>query len=216
VGELGYVFRDMPFKSLDMCSAQSVDAALLDFFTVDAAQTPLVAGKVDLNTRQAQVLQCVLNGSFRVGDPTTSGTLPPMVAMSGSDAAMISGTIVAVTTGTTGPFQDKANFVTTMANVIWPPLSQISTIFDVKAGGATTYPTIKTQREAPVRALADVANTRTWNLLIDVIAQTGQYPPGSTSLNQFQVTGERRYWLHVAIDRFTGKVVDERLEPVYE
>jgi len=52
--------------------------------------------------------------------------------------------------------------------------------------------------------------------MIDLIAQTGQYPPGSTSLSQFVVTGERRYWLHVAIDRFTGKVVDQQLEPVFE
>jgi len=50
-----------------------------------------------------------------------------------------------------------------------------------------------------------------------VVAQTGQYAPtNTTDLKQFIVTGERRYWLHVAIDRFTGKVVDQQLEPVYE
>jgi hypothetical protein len=76
--------------------------------------------------------------------------------------------------------------------------------------------------EAPVRALADVANTRTWSLMIDVIAQTGSFSPnapksGPDVLNSsFNVQGERHYWLHIAIDRFTGKVVDEQLEPVYE
>jgi hypothetical protein len=77
--------------------------------------------------------------------------------------------------------------------------------------------TDKTYLEAPIRALADVTNTRTWNLMIDVIAQTGNFPQNSGDLNSsFVVTGERRYWLHVAIDRFTGKIVDEQLEPVYE
>jgi hypothetical protein len=30
------------------------------------------------------------------------------------------------------------------------------------------------------------------------------------------VEGERRYWLHVAIDRYTGQVVDKQLEVVNE
>ena len=248
VGELGYVFRDMPYKSLDMCSDVSVDAALLDFFTVDAAQTPLVAGKVDMNTRQPQVLQCILNGSFRMGDPTLP--TPPalaagIVTMGPNAAKVIAQNIVTITTAaggttfgpsSTGPLQNKAELVTRLAAPQNTPYTT-STIFDSNpysgnlssgvypaiatdtpaAVPTTLYPSIKSQREAPVRALADVANTRTWNLLIDVVAQTGQYAPtNTTDLKQFIVTGERRYWLHVAIDRFTGKVVDQQLEPVYE
>ena len=64
-------------------------------------------------------------------------------------------------------------------------------------------------RESAIRALADVSNTRTWNLLIDLIAQTGRYPSSAGKLDQFNVEGERRYWLHVAIDRYTGKVVSQ-------
>ena len=68
-----------------------------------------------------------------------------------------------------------------------------------------------------MRALADVTNTRTWNLMIDVIAQAGSFPTNATDLNQgFVVQGEHHYWLHIAIDRYTGKVVDQQLEPVYE
>ena len=81
VGELGYAFRDMPYKSLDLSSSVSVDAALLDFFTTDTAQTRLAAGKVDLNTRQTQVLQAVLNGSFRVGDPSGQVALGSAAAL---------------------------------------------------------------------------------------------------------------------------------------
>jgi hypothetical protein len=30
------------------------------------------------------------------------------------------------------------------------------------------------------------------------------------------VSGKKRYWLHVAIDRFTSEVLDQQLEAVYE
>jgi len=67
-----------------------------------------------------------------------------------------------------------------------------------------------------VRAFSDACQTRTWNLLIDVIAQTGHYAPGETDLKKFVVEGEERYWLHVAIDRFTGQVLDKQIEVVKE
>src|SRR5207249_10667071 len=66
------------------------------------------------------------------------------------------------------------------------------------------------------RALAELSQTRTWNLMIDVIAQYGRYPANDGSLASFVVEGEKRYWLHVAIDRFTGEVIDKQLEAVFE
>ena len=79
-------------------------------------------------------------------------------------------------------------------------------------------PTVpKTQRESIARALGEVDQTRTWNLLIDVIAQSGRFAPNATSLaNGFVVNGEQRYWVHVAIDRFTGLVIDKQIEVVNE
>jgi hypothetical protein len=49
-----------------------------------------------------------------------------------------------------------------------------------------------------------------------LIAQSGRYPTAATNLSQFVVEGEKRYWLHIAIDRFTGEVIDRQLEAVYE
>jgi hypothetical protein len=49
-----------------------------------------------------------------------------------------------------------------------------------------------------------------------MVAQTGHYPPNATSLPQFVVDGEKRYWLHIAIDRFTGEVLDKQIEVVNE
>ena len=85
----------------------------------------------------------------------------------------------------------------------------------------TTMTLIPRQREAAIRALADSGTTRVWNLMVDVIAQSGRYPPNVSAtvpnpLAQFVVEGERRYWLHVAIDRLTGKVLDKQVELVEE
>jgi hypothetical protein len=60
------------------------------------------------------------------------------------------------------------------------------------------------EKETIARALAELSQTRTWNLLIDVIAQTGRYSPDATNINQankFTVEGEKRYWLHIALGR---------------
>jgi hypothetical protein len=75
---------------------------------------------------------------------------------------------------------------------------------------------IKYHQEGIVRSLASSTQTRTWNLLIDVVAQTGRYPSTAKSLNDFMVEGEKRYWLSLAIDRYTGRIVDQQLEPVNE
>jgi hypothetical protein len=67
------------------------------------------------------------------------------------------------------------------------------------------------------RVFSELTQTRTWGLLIDVVAQTGHYKPNATSLqNDFIVEGEKRYWLHIAIDRFDGTVVGTQLEEVTE
>src|SRR5205823_2716858 len=74
----------------------------------------------------------------------------------------------------------------------------------------------KTERESIARALGEAVQTRTWNFMLDVVAQSGRYAPGETDLKKFIVEGEQRYWVHVAIDRFTGKVIDKQIEVVNE
>ena len=56
----------------------------------------------------------------------------------------------------------------------------------------------------------------TWNLMIDVVAQSGRYPNNAVALGNFVVEGEKRYWVHLAIDRQTGQVIDKQLEVVNE
>ena len=93
----------------------------------------------------------------------------------------------------------------------------LTTLVANETGLGPTAP--KTHREAIVRALGEAGQTRTWNLMIDVIAQGGRYPPTATTaadLPNFIVEGEQRYWVHVAIDRFTGQVIDKQIEVVNE
>jgi len=69
-------------------------------------------------------------------------------------------------------------------------------------------------REAAIRALSAVGQTRVWDLMIDVVAQTGRFPTTAQNASNFLVEGERRYWVHVAIDRYTGQVLDQQIEEV--
>jgi hypothetical protein len=82
--------------------------------------------------------------------------------------------------------------------------------------GSLYMQNIQRLREAAIRPLSNVGNTRVWNLLIDVVAQTGRYPQNAQSAANFLVEGEQRYWVHVAIDRFTGQVLDKQVEVVKE
>jgi hypothetical protein len=52
--------------------------------------------------------------------------------------------------------------------------------------------------------------------MIDVVAQSGRYPTNASTLAGFLVEGEQHYWVHVAIDRFTGQVIDKQIEVVNE
>jgi hypothetical protein len=79
------------------------------------------------------------------------------------------------------------------------------------------------QKEAVARALAEVGGTRSWSLLIDVIAQTGRYKPNAPNLtaSNFVVEGEKRFWLHIALGRDlkpdgTVDVLGTQLEEVIE
>ena len=75
-----------------------------------------------------------------------------------------------------------------------------------------------TQRfaESAIRSLANAGQTRVWNLMFDIVAQTGRFPKQVTSLDKFNVEGEQHYWVHVAIDRYTGQILDKQVEEVKE
>lgn len=194
VGEMSYAYRDLPFKSLDFSTANSADAALLDLFCIHEGDSSrgLLAGRVDLNGTNSTVLKAILTGTTR----TTLDPANNLLTVLEADA--IANALIATSSGPNGPLQNVADLATRLGpDPAWTDV-------------------IKARKEAAIGALADVGQTRTWNLMIDVIAQSGRYPSHGNvnGLEDFVVEGERRYWLQVAIDRFTGQVVDQKLEAV--
>jgi Tfp pilus assembly protein PilX len=200
VGELGYAYNPVnpvPGSTLNFYTSGSGDAALLDFFTcntTDNAATyhlpyPLRAGPVNINTRNSAIIAALLTGALPNWPPPGSG-VP-------SSSATPAATLITAATNTQPAIsrQDLARLAAAVGTTI----------------GSTEEP-----KETIVRALGDTTQTRTWGLLIDVIAQSGRYPPGETDLRKFVVEGEQHYWVHVAIDRFTGQVIDKQIEVVNE
>jgi hypothetical protein len=216
VAELGYAFRDLPWKTLDFFTDKSADAGLLDIFTVNDGSQVLdsngnivgmappttVAGQISLNANQAADLQPVLAGAI-LNELDSTDTIAN-TGTGDTGAPVIAGRVVSATSTT--PMQNKSELITraSLPTTILPTASN-----DDQA--------VKARREVVARAASSVSQSRVWNLVIDVVAQSGHYKPNATSLpNDFVVEGEQHYWVHVAIDRFTGQVLDKQIEVVNE
>ena len=233
VAELGYVFKDTPWKNIDFFNPESGDGGLLDAFCINEDYRPdaVEAGRVDLNTQQAPVIQALLAGAYR--DETAGSADTPLVA---SEAAKISNNLVNWTSPTNSA-NTQASGMGPLANIAdlvgrWKPGSSTSrpiigsstyagftsTLAGAYSGSSPANNQAQRFVESSMRALSDAGQAGTWNLLIDVIAQSGRYPinTNATNLAGFLVEGERHYWVHVAIDRTTGQVIDENIEVVNE
>lgn len=265
VAELGVVFRGAPWKQLDFCAPETGDAALLDLFCVSepsAGGAPLVAGRLNLNTRQEPVLRALLAGALKderdeaqclevsevnaaaraLLDRTTGvGFAKGPLGNLGELAGRVVGCNIsapgmvtppnAYTASVLAPTGTCAGLYTSVAPAtssapgrnptvpVGVPLSWTFTGFSADVDAVFSKSTdakVQRLRESVVRALVDAGQTRVWNLLLDVIVQTGNYPLNAVGLQQFRVTGESRAWVHVAIDRFTGEVLDRQVEFVAE
>jgi hypothetical protein len=194
VGEFGYAYNPAsttPGKTLDFASSTSHDRALLDFFTYNSASVR--AGIVNLNTRNAPVLASIIRGAW-VQDPGAevlppSPPVPPTTLVSQADALAAGQAIVAATTATGGAALNRADVARLAAAAA--------------AAVPGTFGASDEAKQTIARALAEVGQARTWNLMIDVIAQTGKYKPNAQDLtgSNFVVEGEKRYWLHIALGR---------------
>ncbi len=240
VAEMGYAFRGVAWKDLDFFTPESGDSALLDAFCLseldNAPDDITVAGRVNLNTRQTSVLEAIISGASKAEGGTLSATESRKAAEAltawTADTTSTSGGVL-----TKGPLRNRAELVGKFVSTTGATLSGgginradvtnydgskaysgYSSMLNSSSGvlSSATDSSIKRRRESVMRALADSGNARTWNLLIDLVAQVGRYSDSSSSLSQFIVEGETRFWVHLAIDRFTGKIVDIQTEIVTE
>ena len=221
VAELGYAFRDLPWKTLDFFTDKSADAGLLDIFTtndgppvldsannvVGMAPPTVTAGTVNLDSLYLDPNNSTL---APVGPPVVAGAIWDEISNStgsgsgAQSAQTITRNVVSATS--TNPIQNKAELMTRAGL----PTTLLPT-------AANDNQSVKARREVVARAMSSTSQTRVWNLLIDVVAQSGHFKPNAASLqNDFIVEGEQHYWVHVAIDRFTGQVIDKQIEVVNE
>ena len=136
VSELGQVFRDQPWKTLNFTIGNSGDAGLLDAFTLQ--DVPMMAGRTSLNTKQVPVLAAIISQATK----NLAGTS----VINSSQANSI---VTALTNLTANnPMISKGELVTRLA-----------------ADSSITGLGNKEARECVVRALSDACQTRTWNLL---------------------------------------------------
>jgi hypothetical protein len=202
VAELGHVFRDTPWRNLDFMSPESADRALLDVFTVsEIPDDGIVAGRVNLNTRQAPVVAALIqNAGLATGANIT--------AAEATAAASKLTQWTASTDAAKGPLSDRSELVGRFVS----GTSFKGPLEDMANDLAATNRPIKASREAIAKALTDAGTTRSWNLLIDIIAQSGQVTPAGVFLPQ----GESRIWNSVAMDRFSAEVLEQFNETVPE
>jgi len=193
VGEMGYAFRDEPWRTLDLWTAESGDSGLLDFFTMettglDERLRPLVAGVLNPNTAAVPVLEAILSGAIRSERDSTP--------LSDSEVSAIASAL--------------------RSDAVASPLTSTAELAKLVDGSALPGSGIfrKTEKESVIRVLSDVAEADAWNVLIDVIAQAGRFPPSATGLRDFVVQAEARVWIAAALDRKTGEIIEISTELV--
>ncbi len=268
VGEMGYAFRGSPWKNIDFTTSESGDAALLDVFCISEppplsdssgskslegavpSAPPLVAGKINLNTRQEPVIRALISGALK-------DEVDKSVLVTKEESSNIARALLRRTMGLRewlGPLSNISELVGKLfaKNLRDDPAKQGAPVYTSKIPRTTTEPTrnpdmprgesylkwhytgfsedlvkpgilsktkdvkVPRRQEAVIRALAGAGQTRVWNLMLDVIVQTGQIPPGGRDLGQFIRSAEARAWVFLAIDRFTGEVLDRQVEMVSE
>ncbi|MEM9400735.1 MAG: hypothetical protein AAF984_11055, partial [Verrucomicrobiota bacterium] len=198
VGELGYVFRDVPWKTLDLHNENSGDAKLVDLFAV-RYEPPVSRGRLNLTSlkkrwgNDTSILEAILQGAGRemsLDDPTTDtidGDLSSLAATLKTQLDTI---------------DDFDAIMEALGH------SNIQTNIDELAQGEISGSQFsKSRREFLARALFDSVQDSTWNFMVDIIAQSGQQLG-----NRFIAQAEKRAWLHVAIDKENGKIIDRKIE----
>ncbi len=188
IGELGYVFRDLPGKTLDFFTNKSGDLPLLDVFCLEEGE--ISSGRVDFVQAPLPIRQAILSGAFM-----NYRSQAPMVLSSTQARELTeqsSKTIVSI--------ERNSDFASQILKL--PGMDQ-------EKGGAISQ--VKQESESVLRSWVESHSNSTWQIMVDIVSQTGKT---SKETGRFSTHGERRAWVHASIDRQTGKVLDLEVEHV--
>lgn len=214
VAEIGHSFRGTPWRNIDLLNPSSPDSGLLDVLSLyenptetaeDAAKPQVVAGRVNLNQAGVEVIAALLRGA----------ALDEKSYLSDTQAKEMATEVrrwVHSTSAGEGPLGSLGGLVGTSV-----PNESAKGLVQQLSGRLSSAKdrSINERREFAVRALSGGTTVRAWDFMLDLVVQTGQLT-GSSGLQQFNASGERRYWIHFAIDRPTGRILDVQWEPVTE
>lgn len=207
VAEVGYVFRDIPWRQFDLSHAKSEDGKLLDIFCLHSDenhQAPRISrGRINLNSAPASVLAALIQGTSKAID----GAAPFSAAEATALGKGLNEWVTAKTTNGV-PLRHRSDLVG--STVGGKSVSFMDQLDKVLASGDKP---IGERREALVRALADSSDTRTWNLMIDIVAQSGELQRGAKNLDKFISRAQVRQWVFLSIDRYTGEILHRSTEP---
>ena len=170
VGEFGYAYNPastLPSKTLDFASATSKDRAMLDFFTYNEASPR--AGIVNLNTRNGPVLASIISGAL-LHDPGSENPPPDRPLVSQARRPRRSASHCS---------RDDEHHCGHGPAVNPSRCCPAGCGSGRSAAYGSRSPSDET-KQTIARALAEIGQARTWNLMIDVIAQTGQLRTGDT------------------------------------
>jgi hypothetical protein len=217
VGELAHSFRGTPWRDIDFLHGSSPDAGLLDVFSLyedpdetksDDPEPPVVAGRVNLNTASKDTLAALLRGTAledgRYLDPSLATTLANDIHLWLRSRAAGQGALDSKAALVGSAVPDAS---VTRRGLIYKLSERIADSDDQS---------VNDRREFAVRALSDGTTVRAWNFLLDLVVQSGRLRSDASGLHQFQAVAERRFWIHFAIDRPSGKIIGVQWEPVVE
>ncbi|MES2308557.1 MAG: hypothetical protein V4507_06810 [Verrucomicrobiota bacterium] len=183
IAEMGYAYRDLPWKTLDFFSSNSADRDLLDLFTLEE-EPEVVAGKINFHGAPEEVLEGLMEGTEI--DPFLETKI-------GQGGGIKSSEIASNILNQRMKIENKTDLVKQL-DAVFPQSSDLDTA-------------IKWRRESVIRGLIPSLQTRTWNLCLDLNCQLGK----EVGTRTFAGHGSR-VWVNVAIDRYTNQIVDRQVE----
>jgi hypothetical protein len=186
VAEFGYAFRDEPWKTLDFSKDNSADLGLLDLFSLTESSERL--GVINPNVASVEALTAIFSSTEI--DPVTNTKISRTTAK--ALATAIRNSLA------TNPIRHPGEII-----------ERINTV------GASLGKK-QVELEALARAFADVCSTRYQAYTIDMIAQSGMLLPAANKLDDFVIHGEKRVWIHLVLDRFTGETISRQTEQIFE